>query len=245
MKYLFIAGCARSGTSALAQLVGSHRKIVMGMERFGHLVAKSHFSLTPGHFERSRFLAIEADDTFYSDFDAFHSWDPHIREKFDGAVYIGDKRPGLCAVYDELFSAFPGATVIFIYRNVCDVAASWNKRAEDGENWPASLDFQKAVHAWNQSMSATAAALAEGMNILPVSYEEIFISGQSPGPLFTRLGLEFDETARAMYRNQLQNSARLIELREAFRLSDEQRSFVNEAASFRYLKTLDAARLKV
>lgn len=32
---LFIAGCARSGTSALAQLIGSHSKVVLGMERFG------------------------------------------------------------------------------------------------------------------------------------------------------------------------------------------------------------------
>ncbi|HND14369.1 MAG TPA: hypothetical protein PLN78_05270, partial [Pseudomonadales bacterium] len=102
-KFIFVAGCARSGTGALAQLLSASDDIVMGMERFGHLESKGSFSLTPNHFEKERFFDVRDGDTFYGNFDEFHRHDKRIREKFDSCIYIGDKRPDLYECYDEIF----------------------------------------------------------------------------------------------------------------------------------------------
>ena len=105
-KNLFIAGCARSGTSALVQLLTGSPKIVLGMERYGHLVQPDNFRLSPAHFIKERFLTLERDDTFYDNLLDFHKFDPNFVEKIDECEWIGDKRPDLYESYDQLFEAF-------------------------------------------------------------------------------------------------------------------------------------------
>lgn len=245
-KYLFIAGCARSGTSALAQLIGSHKEIVMGMERFGHLSLKNNFKLTKELFEAERFLNIHDDDTFYTDFKKFHAWDKDINIKVKNydLKYIGDKRPELYTVYDELFQNFPEAKIIFIYRNVYEVAASWNKRAESKENWPASKDFKQAVYNWNNSLNLTIEALDKYQNnIVCLRYEDIFLNEMDLKPLYKWLDLEMDNATLEKYKNILFNSKRLQKERENFQLSEEQVNFCKNAASFRFEKQLDEIKI--
>jgi len=245
-KYLFIAGCARSGTSALAQLLGNHSKIVMGMERYGHLVNKDDFKLTPKHFEPERFLKIEPDDTFYNDFKKFHEWDERIEKKLKekSYTYIGDKRPEFYLVYDELFETFPNAKVVFIFRNLYEVASSWNKRAEEGQNWPAHKNFQKAVYAWNDSLRKTLEALEKyPENIVCLRYEDIFIKGVDLKPLYDWLGLEVDEFTQKKYENTLIISRKLQENRKNFQISENQKAFCDEKASYRFEKMLDKIKL--
>lgn len=244
--YLFIAGCARSGTSALAQLLGSHGKAVMGMERFGHLVGKDDFRLRPAHFEPERFLHVQPGDTFYDDFGQFHQWDPQIVQKVQGGqlAYIGDKRPELYESYDALFAQFPSAKVIFIYRNINDVAASWNKRAADGENWPAHRDFKKAVFVWNNSLRATRDAIDKYTGkIVCLRYEDVFLEAKDLGNLYRWLGLDMDRTTQEKLKNILNNSRRLQEERQTFALSQEQRAFCEQHADFKREKALDALRI--
>jgi len=245
-KYLFIAGCARSGTSALAQLVGNHSKIVMGMERYGHLVNKGDFKLTPQHFEPDHFMKIEPGDTFYDDFKKKHQWDDRIEEKLkeNKYIYIGDKRPKLYEVYDELFETFPNAKVIFIYRNLYEVASSWNKRAEEGENWPAHKDFQKAVYTWNNSLKNTMKALEKyPEKIMCIRYEDIFIKGVDLKPLYDWLGLEVDEYTKRQYEKTLIVSRKLQENRKAFQLSEAQKAFCDEKAMYKLEKMLNKIKL--
>jgi hypothetical protein len=243
MNYLFITGCARSGTSALAQLIGNHGNIIMGMERFGHLTSKQNFKLTPEHFTQERFFSMHPEDTFYSSFDEFHSWDPNIRAKFPEAKYIGDKRPGMYDAYDELFQTFQQAHVIFIYRDIYDVASSWNKRAEEGQNWPAHLDFRKAVHAWNQSMKCTLEAIDKGLNVIPVNYEGIFLEEKPIEPLFGKLDLDVDTHVQAKHKNILTNSRMLTEKRKGYLISDEQKRYIDENYSERYKTAMSALTL--
>lgn len=212
-SYLFIAGCPRSGTSALAQLIGAHGSVIIGMERYGHLVDPENFRLTPSHFEKERFTRVAPGDTFYDDFDQGHRWDPAIRGKFGNERYIGDKRPELFLVYDELFRVFDPLTVLFIFRNIRDVASSWNARIDDGTNWPKSFDYRRAVNSWNQSLRLTLRAKSEGKNIICVRYEDMFDRNCDVGPVFDALGLQVDEAVEIRRNKQLRVAQSLSQKR--------------------------------
>jgi hypothetical protein len=239
---LFIAGCARSGTSALAQLIGSHSKVVMGMERFGHLYDKKEFKVTERLFEPKRFLNVKKNDTFYSDFNEFHDWDPDIVDKLNNYnyEYIGDKRPEIYEVYDDVIKTFSGAKIIFIYRNIYEVAASWNKRASDGDSWAVNRDFKAAVSAWGESLRLTIDAMKKyPANIVCVKYEDVFLKSIKLAPLYEWLSLEIDYSTRVRLQNLLQYSDVLKQKRESFQLSKEKKEFCKQNAPFEFEGVLD------
>lgn len=230
-KYLFIAGCARSGTSALAELVGSHPSIVMGMERFGHLYDPTNFKARRELFKKDRFLHMEANDSFYMDFDAFHSWAPDISEKYDLAEYVGDKRPDLYTSYDLIHREFDAPIFLFIHRNIYDVAASWAHRAKEATEWPSHLDFRASVEAWNQSMELTLQAVKRGQNVIMIRYEDIFDSVGNLDSLFVALGLPLSSQVAAKYASQTAQIEQLRQRRERLP-SDAHRQFIKKNARF-------------
>ncbi|WP_417528777.1 sulfotransferase family protein [Marinomonas shanghaiensis] len=193
-KYLFIAGCPRSGTSALVRILSFSKDIVIGMERFGHLVSKKKFQLNKSHFETERFFKLEPNDTFYDDIIKFH-WKlyPNMREKYETAKIVGDKRPDLYQSYDELFKNFPEAKVIFIYRQLDEVASSYTARARQQDSWPTNKDYKQAVVDWNESLYLTLKALKKGYNIKVVEYKSIFQSNMSLDDLFEFVEAEKDD----------------------------------------------------
>ena len=145
---LFVCGCARSGTTALAQLVGSDRRVLLGIERYAKL-ARDRFAIGPEHLEPARFARIEDGDTFYDSFDGRHYWDAHFADKLAGRLelaYVGDKKPILYRFWRELFQRFPDARLLFIYRDPLAVARSWERRARvPGGNWPRARDAGAAM----------------------------------------------------------------------------------------------------
>lgn len=243
MKYLFIAGCARSGTSALTHLIGSHSKIILGMERYGHIVSPSNFSLTKEHFIKERFLNIQKDDTFYSSFEKFHSWDPNLIEKFGTHEYIGDKRPELYLVYDELYKKFDDPIILFIYRNIYEVAASWNDRAAKGDGWPSHKDFTKSIYSWVDSIQMTLKAIAKGYNVLPINYESLFIEQHTIKPIFDKLGIKIDDLTKEKYKNIIANSTKLVEERKIRQLSEEQVAYINAKCNTELYSSLDEYKI--
>jgi len=246
VKYLFITGCARSGTSALAQLIGSHGSIVMGMERFGHLVSHTNFTLTPEHFLPERFLDIRPEDTFYSNFSDFHCWDEFIYDKLNdnNLSYIGDKRPNIHLSYDQLFSRFPDALLIYIYRDIYDVAASWNKRAREKCDWSVSDNYKKAVHVWNQSLKYTKHALSKyPENIICVRYENAFIHMHDLLALYRKLNLDIDASSQEKL-HEIQSISNVLKFkRNDHALSEKEISYCSKHASFSLEKELDQINL--
>jgi len=228
-SFLFIAGCPRSGTSALAHLVSGSEEIIMGMERFGHLVSAEDFKLTPEHFSKDRFFDVREEDTFYNDFDKFHSFDKNIYSKFDAAKIVGDKRPDLYLVYDQLFDKFKDAKLIFIYRNVEDVASSYQGRVAAGNNWPASKDFSKAVLDWNRSLYFTREAIKKGYSVGCVSYDDVFLSDSSLAPLFDYIDVEMTDSVNIKIAEIRTIAKRLSEKRVTL-LSDSEKEYVNSNA---------------
>ncbi|MEO0752369.1 MAG: hypothetical protein AAFY25_11255, partial [Pseudomonadota bacterium] len=60
-KYLFVGGCARSGTSGLAHLANTHPDVAIGVERFNS--AWGNARLVPELFEEKRFFDVRETDT--------------------------------------------------------------------------------------------------------------------------------------------------------------------------------------
>ncbi len=228
-KFLFVAGCARSGTSALVQLLAGSPKVVLGMERFGHLVSPDNFSLTPEHFTKERFLRLEKEDTFYEDLYEFHKFDADLNDKLDTCEWIGDKRPDLYESYDQLFDTFPNAKLIFIYRDIIDVASSYHGRIKEGKNWPASKNFQSAVKEWNRSLFLTREAINKGYDIHVVDYNTIFCSNTDLSPLFKILDIDIDNELSEHIKNIRDRSNTLATKRKIL-ISDDEIEYINANA---------------
>ncbi len=233
-KKLFICGCARSGTSALTKLIGAHEKIVLGMERYGKLENKDTFCLREEHFTPSRFLTLEKGDAFRKEL----KLNPVMIDKLENQSYeyIGDKKPNLFLVYEELFNTFSDVTVIFIYRNVYDVSESWNKRAIKGNNWPKQKNYKKAVFSWNKALMTTIEQIKKGRNIICVNYEDIFAKKVDLMSLYNKLGLDIDKSTQIQLNTLLQQSNNIEKTRT--QLSTEEYAFVKKHAKFRLLKEI-------
>jgi hypothetical protein len=175
-RYLFISGCARSGTSALTILLGSHPEICLGMERYGHLVDPEKFSIDQSFFEPERFLDLRPTDTFYTDLLAFHKWCPNLPEKIRSASIVGDKRPEYYRVFDKLNSTFINPKFIHIIRNYVDVAFSWEARAKLTKDWPESKDALRSIKDWNAANEQALEAHSNGYAIMIVDYDLLFSS---------------------------------------------------------------------
>ena len=192
---LFIAGCPRSGTTALTRLVNLHPEVVVGLERFKGLYGRRR-EFTPELFQRERFFDYREGDTNFlpptnAEAAAFYG---RANEKFDTAKFIGDKYPQFFRHYDVLFKQFPDAHVIFIFRDPQFVAQSWQRRSEDSTRWPAENDGRKAVGYWNDALAYTLAY--KGMkrdSFTFVEYEEFFKT-QTEGllSLLCRIGADMD-----------------------------------------------------
>ncbi|MBN2648945.1 MAG: sulfotransferase [Prolixibacteraceae bacterium] len=225
-KYLFIGGCARSGTSALTKLIGKHHDVVLGMERYNKLCHKMTYSLTKEHFEKERFFNIEKGDTFYNDFDQMHKYDSDIYHKFDNCKYIGLKYPKIHTILDEIKTTFNDIKIIFIYRNIFDVANSWNQRAIIGKNWSKERDYKKAVITWNRSMRVIRRAINNGYPIICMNYDDVFYSDKSLKPLYDLLDIENDEKTISNMRER----AQIIKTNKKMILNKEEIEYVEENA---------------
>lgn len=189
-KHLFLMGCGRSGTTALATLLNGHERIALGIERYGNRFFRREF-LDPSLFERERFFDLQEGDTFYSDMVAFN---PRLYatllERYDQATYRGDKIPLLYRFLPRLLDTFgEDCRVIFIFRNIIDVAASWEARADDPNDatWRAGRTA-KAVTEWYQAIEA-ALRHAHDPRVLLVQFEQLFGVGEGRETLLDFLDL--------------------------------------------------------
>ncbi|HEY7830603.1 MAG TPA: glycosyltransferase [Solirubrobacteraceae bacterium] len=207
-RYLFIAGCPRSGTSALTFLLNEHPQLAIGFERYKRLRAQ----LDPFHFKAEQFfspLTAETDirgELLYE----------RLRARWErGTVkVIGDKVPLYTRVLPQLLDRFPGARVLVLVRDPLEVARSFARRAADPRDWwPAENDHTLAMSMWNEALAAVKAVDAqqgeerifkEGrVALLP--YEALFSGDQRRlemlvdfvgVPLTARLRAEYERLAK-------------------------------------------------
>lgn len=147
---LIVTGVARSGTTALAELLNAHEGVCLGIERF-----KFQFLLANNHsgdlFERGRFFDFRPEDTNLIP-DLRPLWKPiyeGIARKWDKARVIGDKVPDMIPVLGDFITRNPDFRHIVILRNLKNVALSWQARAsQPRDSWPQGRGFSEACKSW-------------------------------------------------------------------------------------------------
>lgn len=232
MRYLFACGCPRSGTTVLWRLLRESPKIAMGVERYIDLVLGKQFALTEDHFKKDRFFTHKAEDTHFPDITSGGAGEYYaqLKEYYDDCKYYGDKIPPLFERYDEIFANFPKAHVIYIYRNIFDVAQSYIKRLNNPDDaWDKGID--KAIAEWNQSMRTTLAAKEKGHRIFCLEYEELFFEDYNWERVFDLLEIKYTKKVKMKFRNEKIFCNRLEDKRENF-LSSMDKSKILKQADF-------------
>ena len=185
-QILFMGGCPRSGTTALWQLLSSHPEIFLGNERYIHAFMRKE---NPAEFfGKDRFLDLRERDTHAAVRGQFGRYaDPSA--KYDAARIVGDKLPPIYSFYDQIWSAFPEARILYIVRNPLSVAESYEVRLKDeNDDWKHS--YQTAINDWNESVTRTKQEIDSGRPITVVAYERLFASRDAIAQVFRALGVE-------------------------------------------------------
>ncbi len=181
------------------RLLYCHPEIMITQERYFSLVLNKK-PLSKKHFEKKRFLTISQDDTYYDqkEFERIHE---NSESKFDNASVVGDKIPTLFYRYESIQQQLPNVKIIFLFRNIFDVAISYNRRAADTEDsrWPSNKQSANAVNEWNHALRVTKRAL-DSMDILPIKYERFFDNPTHLDILTDFLSVESDASFREDYR---------------------------------------------
>ena len=125
---------------------------------------------------------------------------------------------------------------LFIFRNVFDVAQSFNARTEGGK-WDKNRDYTAAVAEWNMSLVQTLKFIRDGGNVLCLEYEELFWGGVKSELIENFLGLPTSDS----YNNQLdlvvKKSAQLDQKREGG-LTTPQKQYIMHNANFKAYKEI-------
>ncbi len=169
-EFLFVCGCPRSGTSYLATLLLASPDVAIGMERFPERLLTRR--LTPSDFEASRFLEVRPGDTFYESLDFFPDHAKQLRARCETARYVGDKVPRAYERLDWLAEQFSPIKLVVMFRDISDVAASYEARRQRGTLWPADWGVSKAIEHWNAAIAAVLPWMTRP-NLLPIEYEAL------------------------------------------------------------------------
>lgn len=204
--HLIVTGVARSGTTALAELLNAHEAICVGIERFKFQFLLHH-NYSAGLFDRDRFFDFRAEDTNLRPAvkPTWQSVYDGIARKWDAAAVIGDKVPDMTPMLRSFMLANPDFKYIYILRNLKDVGLSWQARAgRSRDSWPAGKGFVAACESWMQQMRTLRDLLAhKGLRskILLLDYDHMYEDGkQTDTAILKFLGLgpsaAFAETYR-------------------------------------------------
>ncbi len=208
MGYLFICGAPRSGTTAMWRLLVNDDRLIIGVERYGNLFFKT--PLTAELFTKERFCNLQSGDTFYSSLESFNKYYIGIEDRFERARYVGDKIPLLFKHLASLFERIPNAKVIIMLRNIVDVAASYEARANDQNDtsWNTKKRTSSAIADWRDSLIALKKHVAD-QRILPVVYEDFFFGNVDARIVYKFLDLESTARLADDHKNILTRSSNL------------------------------------
>ncbi len=232
--YIFIGGCARSGTTALCALMNAHEDVLIGHERYFFLWRQR--AVGPEHMTLERFMALDEGDTH-----------PAVRSQFDVVpsakrtrtdLRLGDKYPELFMVYDHVWRTFPNARVLYIVRDPRYVALSFQKRADDPAD-TFNRSGRRAVREWNESVRTTLEAIDAGRPISVVSYDRIFSSVEAARTLFAAFDLDPDAVDQAFLASLVRDPSRRKPLPPHLLSRDGRlRSYVELMADWKAYRTL-------
>lgn len=242
-NYLFISGCPRSGTSVLALILGAHNDIAMGIERYNHKVGLE-FDLNTELFSKDRFFDFREEDSHIK-----LDQQPWIKKnyqnletRFNECLYVGDKIPYLYLHYDKLLNEFnthDNFKLIFIVRNIFDVANSYKVKLKQNPYWRRGVGV--SIKDWNFSIRQTIQLHDKYPNFHIVEYEDLLKTDLTAiNNLLNFLDLEMDESMKVELEFQLNKAERLKEERQSNYIldSDDKRKILKKAKIHLYNKLI-------
>ncbi len=152
-QVLFVAGLARSGTTALHRVLDAHPDVALGIERYKRLWGGRIGEIDERAFDRDRFFDWSEDLTNITpDLGWAARQIAALDAKWDTARHRGDKMTTVRA--QKLWQTIPEARFVFIVRDVAEVAASWERRARNEADlgWRRDLGAEAAVAASNTAL---------------------------------------------------------------------------------------------
>jgi hypothetical protein len=224
MVVLFIAGCPRSGTTALVEQLNRDERFAIGRERFR--IVRNH--VTPEFLAPERLLYPVPSETHILSPEFYRP----LRERYRrGTVQVvGDKVPLYTRVLRRLDRRFTDARFVYMTRDLVPVAESFQRRAEDPkERWPAANDYRRAPEFWLNGATAARRFIEEdGGNgrMLILRHEDLY--GSHPSDLrllYQLLGIELTGDLLQSLRRNARAWHRRTDERESA-LSKEQSEYV-------------------
>lgn len=190
-KYLFISGNDHSGISRINSVIGSHSKIINGVNRYDKLMDIGSFSLSTNHFTKNRFLDIQKGDTVYTDSGRPKRFN-RILVKWEQSELIGINIKHSSHAFDYLKKNFECFHYLYVYRDIFSVVRSHKTTVgSEGRAWTQE-DLIKTVKQWNESLMATLDLMQSREDVICVKYEDFIEHGKSISPIFDRFNLLVD-----------------------------------------------------
>ncbi len=230
MRPLFVSGCERSGTTAFADYLNEHPRILVLRERY-----RFHpEGITPDLFDFGRILDFtEADRDERRKID---DWYKNLTARMLAAkepselAWVGDKDPFYLEDLEALHENNPGARFIILYRPVREVAESWQAKSKDPKDvWPGEKDFEVGVRTWNRSLNLIRSFIQSDSKpeVLLLDYRDFFYRNAPCADLISRfLELGFDASVRQAWEEL--TLAFEAERRPKTPLGEEQLVFIEE-----------------
>ncbi|HEX2592968.1 MAG TPA: sulfotransferase [Rhizomicrobium sp.] len=235
---LFIVGVSRSGTSAFARLLGQHKQIMIGIERYRGLVQEKAVEDWPDNlFDKDVFFI---DELKRNKFNRAH-YDEQLA-KYDTAKWVGDKIPAWLAYVEPLRKKFPNSVFLCMLREPKDVGFSFESKAEGAQKgfW-LNKTFEHGVMAAARAYAKAEAVLKAGTpDFYMVEYDRVFpYDLEYLKAILARLELEPDESILEYYRGASKQKSEKVGAKE--RMMDPARiKFVEEAidrSQFEFLRS--------
>lgn len=186
-RFIFISGCARSGTTVLATILNWSDQILVCQERYAPYLRRFPENFTPALYERDRLLRFQKCECGYSSFDEKKEYfrdhcNPKDFQRSDTYEFIGDKITHLYRRFDIFQTQgwqWEEIILLHLIRNPVEVALSYQKRflsPTDGWVW----SFEHAAEDWILSVENAHqlhADLPENMRFVLVDYDAMFNDG--------------------------------------------------------------------
>jgi Sulfotransferase family len=248
---LFITGTSRSGTTTMANFMRCDSRILMGREKHNNLIQNNE--LSENLFSKERFcFGFSSEDSHHSNEDSYY---PQSAIHYHTAAYIGDKFPNLFEYYDDLFRVFPRAKIIYMIREISDVALSFEKRAIESQElkkygeynsnrmWPIDRGYKAAVNEWNESLERTKSFIGDERFFI-VNYSDLYQNENCLFSIYEFLDLKYTAQTQADW-NHFSNERRMIEGKKTGTLQKDQLAYVMKHSNYEdYNKLLLSRTIK-
>lgn len=245
-EFLFVTGCARAGTSVMANLLREDDRIAMGRERYAELYLTAR-TFSKELFGKERFCRIlDPADSHHRSLEPYYA---ELHDRYDNCLYRGDKIPELACNYGLLLERFERPKIIFMLRNIFDVADSFNLRVKKAiasgrkDGWPWDRGSASAVTEWSRALKQTL-RVQERIQLHVVVYERLFEDQCELRRLYRFLGLTVPDKVLAAHRDLMAEHRELDAARKISLTSSEKLDIMERAAFGAYRKVLELAKLQ-